>query len=155
MDEKGTRRALQDKRKTRSVRLITAMQAKHNSRKRCMLVAIQFFHTEEASGRSNDKEAELLQKYPVLQQYAIFFPVEVPRLPPHREIYFSIKLVLGEAPSSKAPYRTSMPELVELKLNLKEMLNKSYIRPSMSPCGGPILFVRNMEPLDCALISGT
>jgi len=37
------------------------------------------------------------------------------------------------APASKAPYRMSTLELVELKLQLKEMLDKGYIRPSVSP----------------------
>lgn len=52
------------------------------------------------------------------------FPTETSELPPHREVNFSIELVLGVAPTSKTPYRMSTPELVELKLYLKEMLDK-------------------------------
>ena len=44
------------------------------------------------------------------------FPVEIPELPPHREVDFSIELVPGAALASKAPYRMITPELVELKL---------------------------------------
>jgi hypothetical protein len=52
------------------------------------------------------------------------FPEEVPGLPPRRDIDFSIELVPGAVPMSRAPYRMSTPELVELKLQLKEMLEK-------------------------------
>ena len=55
---------------------------------------------------------------------------------------FFIELVLGETPTSKAPYKMSTPKLVELKLQLKEMLDKGYIRPSVSLWGAPILFVK-------------
>ena len=71
------------------------------------------------------------------------FPTEIPELTPHREVHFSIVLVLGATPAFKAPYRMSTPELVELKLQLKEMLDKGYIRPSVSPWGTPMLFVKN------------
>ena len=43
---------------------------------------------------------------------------------------------------SRAPYRVSKPELVEFKLQLKEMLEKVYIRPSVSPWGAPMLFLK-------------
>jgi hypothetical protein len=52
------------------------------------------------------------------------FPEEVLGLPPRRDIDFSIELVPGAVPMSRAPYRMSTPELVELKLQLKEMLEK-------------------------------
>ena len=63
-------------------------------------------------------------------------------MPPHREVEFSIELVPGETATSKAPYRMRTLELVELKLKLKEMLEKGYIRPSVSPWGTSILFVK-------------
>ena len=51
----------------------------------------------------------------------------------------------GEVLTSKAPYRMSTPELVELKLQLKEMLDKGYIIPSVSPWGEPVLFVKKKD----------
>lgn len=63
------------------------------------------------------------------------FPTNIPLIPPHREVDLSIELVPGETPSIKAPYRMSTLGLVELKLQLKEMLDKGYIRPSVSPGG--------------------
>jgi hypothetical protein len=46
---------------------------------------------------------------------------------------------------SRTPYRMSTPELVELKLQLKEMMDKGYIRPSVSPWGAPVLFVKKKD----------
>jgi hypothetical protein len=46
---------------------------------------------------------------------------------------------------SRTPYRMSTLELVELKLQLKEMMDKGYIRPNVSPWGAPVLFVKNKD----------
>jgi hypothetical protein len=69
----------------------------------------------------------------------------VPGLPLKRDIYFSINLMLGATPVSKAPYRMSTPELKELQLQLKELLKKGYIHPSMSSLGAPVLFVKKKD----------
>lgn len=52
---------------------------------------------------------------------------------PHREVDISIELVPTEVATSKEPYNISMPNLVELKLQLKEIIEKGYIRPIISP----------------------
>jgi len=46
---------------------------------------------------------------------------------------------------SKAPYRMSASQLVVLKLKLKEMLDKGYIRPSLSPWGALVLFIKKKD----------
>ena len=82
-----------------------------------------------------DKEVEdayVLSMYSVLQQIHDAFPAEISELSLHKEVDFSIVLLLGATPSSNAPYMVSTLELVELKLQLKEMLDKGYIRPSVS-----------------------
>jgi len=79
------------------------------------------------------EDANVLIKYRVLQQFQDVFLEDITELPPHREVEFSIELVLGATPTSKSPYRMSTPELVELKLHLKEMLDMGYIRPNISP----------------------
>ena len=66
-------------------------------------------------------------------------------MPPHREVDFFIELVPGETPSSKSPYKMSTPDFAELKLQLKEMLEKRYIRPSVSPWGALVLFVKKKD----------
>jgi hypothetical protein len=68
---------------------------------------------------------------------------EVPGLSPKRDIDFSINLMPGEALVSKTPYRMSTPEMKELQMHLEELMKKGYIRPSVSPWGAPILFVKN------------
>jgi hypothetical protein len=73
------------------------------------------------------------------------FPKEVPGLPSRRDIDFSIELTPGVVSVFRTPYRMSTPELVELKLQLKEMMDKGYIRPSVSPWGAPVLFVKKKE----------
>ena len=73
------------------------------------------------------------------------FPTNILVLQPHREVEFSIELVRGETSTSKELYRMGTPELVELKFQLKEMLDKGYIRPSVSPWGAPIFFVKNKD----------
>ena len=79
----------------------------------------------------------------MVREFKVVFPDEIPHLRPKREIYFSIDLVQGATPVSRAPYRMSPPELMELKIQLQELLDKGYIRPSVSPWGAPVLFVKN------------
>ena len=67
---------------------------------------------------------------------------EILGLPPKRDIDFTIELVPGATPVSKTPYRMSTPEMLELKMQLQELLEKKYIRPSMSPWGAPVLFLK-------------
>ena len=60
-----------------------------------------------------------LEYYHVLQEFKYVFPNEIPGLPPKRGIDFTIELVPGAAPMSKAPYRMSTPEVLELKMQLQ------------------------------------
>ena len=80
-----------------------------------------------------------------MQEFRDIFPDEIPRLPPKRDIDFTIKLVPRAAPVSKTPYRMSTPEMLELKMQLQELLEKKYIRLSVSPWGAPVLFVKKKD----------
>ncbi|XP_073119740.1 uncharacterized protein [Henckelia pumila] len=86
-----------------------------------------------------------LADIPVVCEFSDIFSDEIPGLPAMREIDFSIELVPGTLPISKAPYRMAPLELKELKERLEYLLNKGYIRPSVSPWGAPVLFVRNKD----------
>ena len=66
-------------------------------------------------------------------------------MPPDREIEFSIDLLPGTAPISKAPYRMAPTELKELKEQLVELLDKRFIHPSASPWGALVLFVKKKD----------
>ena len=81
----------------------------------------------------------------MLQEFRDVFPNEIPGLAPKRDIDFTIELVPGAAPVSKEPYRMSIPEMLELKMQLQELLEKKYIRPSVSPWGAPVLFVKKKD----------
>jgi hypothetical protein len=74
-----------------------------------------------------------VKKIPVVCEYADVFPDELPGIPPDRDIEFAIELQPGMAPISKRPYRMPPAELVELKKQLQELLDKGFIRPSTSP----------------------
>jgi hypothetical protein len=63
-------------------------------------------------------------------------------MPPERAIEFKIELQHGTAPIAKNSYRMTPIELAELKIQVKDLLDKDYIRPSSSPWGCPVLFVK-------------
>jgi hypothetical protein len=81
----------------------------------------------------------------MVQKFLDVFPEDLSGLPPDREIEFCIELTSGTAPISKAPYRMALSELRELKTQLQELLDKGFIRPSISPWGVPILFVKKKD----------
>ena len=70
------------------------------------------------------------------------FPDELPGLPPQRAVDFSIGLHPGISPISMTPHRMAPVELQELRVHLKELLDKRFIRPSTSPWGAPVLFAK-------------
>ncbi|KAL0559345.1 hypothetical protein IC582_003954 [Cucumis melo] len=92
------------------------------------------------------READVsLSSEPVVRDYPDVFPEELPGLPPHREVEFAIELEPGTVPISRAPYRMAPAELKELKVQLQELLDKGFIRPSVSPWGAPVLFVKKKD----------
>jgi hypothetical protein len=74
-------------------------------------------------------------------EYPDVFQEELPGMPPDHEIEFVIELVHGTTPIFKRPYRMAANQLVELKEQLQELLDKGYIRPSASPWGAHVIFV--------------
>ena len=66
-------------------------------------------------------------------------------MPPEREVQFSIDLLPGVGAISKAPYRMAPVELAKLKVQLEKLLNKGFIRASVSPWGAPVLFVKKKD----------
>jgi hypothetical protein len=66
-------------------------------------------------------------------------------MPPERKVEFAIELIPGTDPISKRAYRVYGPELVELKKQIDELLEKGYIRPSTSPWVAPVLFVEKKD----------
>nr|GFB99741.1 putative reverse transcriptase domain-containing protein [Tanacetum cinerariifolium] len=82
---------------------------------------------------------------PIVSEFPNVFPDELPGIPQVREVEFSIELIPGAEPISKAPYRMAPIELKELKDQLQELLKQGFIRPSVSPWGAPVLFVKKKD----------
>ncbi|KAJ0445296.1 putative transcription factor interactor and regulator CCHC(Zn) family [Helianthus annuus] len=82
---------------------------------------------------------------PVVREFPQVFPDDLPGLPPSRDIDFRIDLIPGANPIAKAPYRLAPSEMRELSNQLQELLEKGFIRPSTSPWGAPILFVKKKD----------
>jgi len=79
----------------------------------------------------------------IVNEYQDVFPEELPqKLPQKREADLRINLIPGSSPPTRAPYRMSTTELTELKKQLDKMLGSGFIKPSLSPYGAPVLFVR-------------
>jgi hypothetical protein len=79
----------------------------------------------------------------IVNEFQDVFPEELPQgLPQKREADLRIHLIPGSAPPTRAPYRMSTTELAELKKQLDKLLQNGFIKPSLSPYGAPVLFVR-------------
>jgi hypothetical protein len=77
--------------------------------------------------------APCLEDIPVACEFSDVFSEDLPGMPPDRDVEFTIKLQPSTSPISRRPYKMTPKELSELKLQLKELLDKGYIRPSSSP----------------------
>ncbi|EOX94089.1 Uncharacterized protein TCM_003206 [Theobroma cacao] len=86
-----------------------------------------------------------LEDVPIVSEFPNVFPNDLPGLPPNRELEFPIDLLPGTAPISIPPYRMAPAELKELKVQLQELVDKGFTRPSISPWGAPILFVKKKD----------
>ena len=82
---------------------------------------------------------------PIFREFPDVFPNDLLGLPPNREIDFQIELAPGTEPISRAPYRMAPVELKELKVQMEEMVDKGFVRPSKSPWGAPNLFVKKKD----------
>ena len=123
------------------IRHISSLQLKRDVRKRCKSFSITITNEEY----SNKEDKINLEDIAILRGYSDVFPEEILRLPPKRELDFTIELVSGAVPNLKSPYQMKVLELNELKSQLKELIDKNYIRPSLSPWGAPIIFVKKKE----------
>ena len=90
-------------------------------------------------------EAQKLEEIHVVCEFPDVFPDDLPGLPPDRDVEFTIELLPGTAPISRRPYKMAPKELAELKVQLQELLDKGFIRPSSSPWGCPAIFVKKKD----------
>ncbi|XP_070020167.1 uncharacterized protein [Nicotiana sylvestris] len=105
-------------------RFVSYLKARKMVAKGCIYHIVQV--------KDADVEIPTLQSIPVVKEYADIFSDELPGIPPEREIDFGIDLLPRTQPISILPYRMAPAELKELKEQLKDLLEKSFIRPSTS-----------------------
>ncbi|KAK8946881.1 hypothetical protein KSP39_PZI007254 [Platanthera zijinensis] len=116
--------------------LISALQVVKAVRKGVEL----FFTLIEAVGPKAS-----VSEVPIVSEYADLFPKDLPGLPPQRKIGFAIELVPGAKPVARSPYRVAPKEMAELEVQLQELLEQGYIRPSHSPWCASVLFVKKKD----------
>ncbi|GJW76864.1 putative reverse transcriptase domain-containing protein [Tanacetum coccineum] len=73
------------------------------------------------------------------------FPEDLPGLPPAHQIEFQIDLIPEATLVARAPYRLAPSEMQELSNQLQELANRGFIRPSTSPWGAPVLFIKKKD----------
>ncbi|MCO5577039.1 hypothetical protein L7F22_030861 [Adiantum nelumboides] len=80
-----------------------------------------------------------------LKEYADVFPEDLTNLSPYHEVDHEIETIPGCEPVSKRPYKMSLPEAIELKEQLKQLIEQGFIRPNTSPWGAPVLFQKKED----------
>ncbi|GJY01124.1 putative reverse transcriptase domain-containing protein [Tanacetum coccineum] len=80
-----------------------------------------------------------------ITEFPDVFPEDLPGIPPVRQVEFQIDLIPGAAPIARTPYRLAPSEMQELSNQLQELTDRGFIRPSTSPWGAPVLFVKKKD----------
>jgi hypothetical protein len=99
----------------------------------------------ELSSVSFATQATSIEEILVVHEFPYVFPEDLLGLPPKRDVAFAMELKPGTSPISRRPYMMPPNELVELKVQLKELLDKGFIRPSTSEWDSPALFVKKKD----------
>nr|GEV19015.1 putative reverse transcriptase domain-containing protein [Tanacetum cinerariifolium] len=86
-----------------------------------------------------------LEDIPVVKEFLDIFPEGLPGLPPICQVEFQIELIPQAAPIARTPFRLAPSEMQELSNQLQELTDRGFIRPSTSPCGAPVLFVKKKD----------
>jgi hypothetical protein len=138
LDEKGIPKEVKEIIQPISVRKISTLQLQRFFKNGFQIYAVHILDLAEDRGPN-------LEDYKILQEYVDVFLEEVPRYSPKRGIDFTINLMPGVAPVSKVPYTMSTLELIEHRMQLQELMDKKYIRPSVSPWGALVLFIKKKK----------
>ncbi|GJU63305.1 putative reverse transcriptase domain-containing protein [Tanacetum coccineum] len=93
-----------------------------------------------------------LSDIPIVRDFEDVFLDDMSGLPPQRQVQFCIDLIPGATPVAKSPYRLAPSEMQELSEQLQELQDKGFIRPSHSPWGVPVLFVKKKDGSFCMCI---
>ncbi|GJY00886.1 putative reverse transcriptase domain-containing protein [Tanacetum coccineum] len=111
-----------------------------------MAKGCQVFLAQISAKKEEDKsEGKQIKDVPIVRDFPEVFPEDLPGLPPARPVEFQIDLIPGAAPVARAPYRLAPSEMKELSEQLQELSDKGFIRPSSSPWGALVLFVKKKD----------
>ncbi|GKD96443.1 putative nucleotidyltransferase, ribonuclease H, partial [Tanacetum coccineum] len=127
--------------KKSKLRIISCTKTQKYIKKGCPIFLAQVMK-KETGDKSDEKR---LEDVSTVRDFPEVFPEDFSGLPPTRQVEFQIDLVLGAAPVARAPYRLASSELQELSTQLQELSVKGFIRPSSSPWGAPVLFVKKKD----------
>nr|GEV42415.1 putative reverse transcriptase domain-containing protein [Tanacetum cinerariifolium] len=125
-----------DRSKTR-LSLIFCIKTKRYISRGC-----QVFVAQVMEKKSDEKRLEDIL---IVREFPDVFPEDLPGLPPVLQVEFQIDLIPGATPVSCAPYRLAPSEMQELSDQLQELADQGFIRPSTSPWGAPVLFVKKKD----------
>ncbi|GJR74383.1 putative reverse transcriptase domain-containing protein [Tanacetum coccineum] len=118
----------------------------HNAREELHNSGCPIFLAHVTTKKAEDKSKEKrLEDVLIVQDFPEVFPEDLPGIPLTRQVEFQIDLIPGAAPVARAPYRLAPSEMKELSNQLKELSDKGFIRPSSSPWGAPVLFVKKKD----------
>ncbi|GJV09410.1 putative reverse transcriptase domain-containing protein [Tanacetum coccineum] len=125
-----------DRSKTR-LNLISCIKTEKYISRGCQVFMIQVMEKKADEKR--------LEDIPVVKEFPDVFPEDLPGIPPVRQVEFQIDLIPGAAPIARTPYRLAPLEMQELSNQLQELTDRGFIRPSTSPWGAPVLFVKKKD----------
>nr|GEV37245.1 putative reverse transcriptase domain-containing protein [Tanacetum cinerariifolium] len=121
--------------------IISCMKTQKYIHKGCQVYLAQVTYK-----KADDKlEEKPLEDVPIVREFLEVFPEDLPGLPPAQQVEFQIDLVSGAALVAWALYRLSSAEMQELFTQLQELSDRGFIKPSSSPWGGPVLFVKKKD----------
>ncbi|GJZ17439.1 putative reverse transcriptase domain-containing protein [Tanacetum coccineum] len=121
--------------------VISCSKAQEYMAKGCQVFLVQI----SAKKEEDKSEGNQLKDVPTIRDFREVFPEDLSGLPPVRPVEFQIDLIPGAAPVARAPYRLAPSEMKELSEQLQELSDKGFIRPSSSPWGAPVLFVKKKD----------
>jgi hypothetical protein len=127
------------------VQLDTATRVVHLDSPEHGSVTLQLASTPVLPVLAHRTVAQNLEDIPIAYEFPDVFPEDLPDMPSDQDVEFTIELQPGTAPISRRPYKMTPKELAELKIQLKELMDKGYIHPSSSPWGYPALFVKKKD----------
>ncbi|GKD74273.1 putative reverse transcriptase domain-containing protein, partial [Tanacetum coccineum] len=128
-----------DKGKKSTLSIISCTKTQKYMEKGCQVFLAQVTK-KETEVKSKEKR---LEDVPIVQRFSKVFPEYLHGLTPVRQVEFQMDLVPGAAPVARAPYRLALSEMQELSAQLQVLSDKGFIRPSSSPWGDLVLFVKN------------